>query len=95
MARYTVHPLDKKFHEWEQEHKEQRNRYWRSVHTAREDYMHQYRDLIDQTAKPLLHNWLEEHYGIRMGIDDQGNYTADYQVTDEKKFMMFKLRYWQ
>ena len=35
----------------------------------------------------------ELKYGIKMGIDWQGNYTQDFEVTDPKKYMLFQIKY--
>jgi hypothetical protein len=37
-------------------------------------------------------DYLEKHYGIRMNVVN-GNITDGYQVVDEKKFLVFLLKF--
>lgn len=80
---------------WNDERKQKRWDYWKAVNEARQDYLEEFKGVYDLTVRPALHYWIEEHYGIRMGIDDQGNYTQDYQIVDPKRYMMFQLKYWK
>jgi hypothetical protein len=76
------------------EDKKQRDRYWHSLYAMRQEYMEQYKDDYSMT-RSSLHYWAEEKYGFRMETDGEGNYTANYTVTDPKKFMLFQIKYWQ
>lgn len=42
---------------------------------------------------PTLPYWVEQKYGIKMGLDGQGNYTQEYTVVDPKRFMLFQIQY--
>jgi hypothetical protein len=72
----------------------ERNRYWASIHAMRSEYIEQYKGDYSMT-RPAIHYWAEEKYGFRMETDGEGNYTANYTVTDPKKFMLFQIKYWQ
>lgn len=73
----------------------ERNRYWRAIHAMRPEYMDEFKGLYDLTTRPSIHYWAEEKYGFRMETDGTGNYTANYSVTNPKKFMLFQLKYWK
>lgn len=81
------------FRQWDRERLERRNQYWQAINRARREYLDQYVGIYDLTVRPALHYWMQEHYGIRMGIDDQGNYTRDFEILDERRYLMFQLKY--
>lgn len=81
------------FDKWEQEDRARRNQYWQAISAMRQDYLIENKGQYDLTVRPTIHYWAELKYGIRMGLDGQGNYTKDYQVVDPKKFMLFQIKY--
>jgi hypothetical protein len=93
MSRYTINPLEKHFHQWDREQRARRNQYWNALHSMRDEYLEENKGQLDPTARPVLHYWAERKYGIKMGLDGQGNYTKDYTVTEPKKFMFFQIKY--
>lgn len=86
---------EESFRKWDAERKEQRQRYWDSLYRMRQEYMADNKGNFDLTSRPTMHYWAELKYGFRMGLDGQGNYTQDYEVTDPKKFMLFQIKYWK
>lgn len=71
---------------------EKRNQYWHSLHAVRTEYREEVGDNAEMKG-PTLPHWLEQKYGIKMGLDGQGNYTQDYEVVNPKRFMFFQIKY--
>ena len=78
---------------WKQ--REARDRYWSAIRNMREEYMQDNKGVYDLTARPTVHYWAEQKYGFRMEVDGNGGYTAEYTVTDPKKFLLFQIKYWR
>jgi hypothetical protein len=85
--------MEEQFQKWESEKRAKRDQYWNALFLMRNDYMEENKGLLDPTVRPTLHYYAELKYGIKMGLDGQGNYTKDYDVVDPKKFMFFQLKY--
>ena len=75
--------------------RERRDTYFNAIRNMRAEYMAEYKGEYDLTVRPTLHYWAEQKYGFVMATDGAGNYTADYNVVDPKKFMMFQIKYWE
>jgi len=75
--------------------RKERDRYWEALRGLRAEYLETNKGQYDLTARPTMHYYAEQKYGFKMGLSDTGEYTADYTVTDEKKFMLFKIAYWK
>ncbi len=75
--------------------KEERDRYFNSIRRMRHEYIEEHKGIYDLTARPTVHHWAEKKYGFAMALDGTGNYTADYTVTNPKKFMLFQIKYWK
>ena len=86
---------EESFRMWEQERKDKGIRYWNAIYAMRTDYLAENKGIYDLTARPTIHYWAELKYGFKMGLDGQGNYTREYEVTDPKKFMLFQIKYWK
>lgn len=78
---------------WNQQDKSKRNQYWQAIYEMRHEYIAEYKGIYDLTVRPAMHYWAEDKYGIKMGLDGQGNYTQDYTVINPKKFMLFQIKY--
>lgn len=78
---------------WATEEKAKRNQYWNAIWRMRQDYLAENKGVYDLEVRPALHDYAELKYGIKMGIDWQGNYTQDFEVTDPKKYMLFQIKY--
>lgn len=75
--------------------KERRDQYWKMLYAARSDFM----KLTDQAANEFndgdqgaFYYYLQRQYGLKMELID-GKITANYVITDEKKYTMFLLKY--
>ena len=79
----------------EETFKQDRNRYWQACHAMRAEYLEENKGIYDLTVRPRLDYWANEKYGFQMDMDSEGNYTANYTVTDPKKFMLFQIKYWR
>ena len=95
MSRYTIHPMEQNFQDWDRERREKRDQYWQSLYYMRQEYLAEHTGNYDLTSRPTMHYWAEERYGFKMGLDGQGNYTQDYEVVEPKKFMLFQIKYWK
>jgi hypothetical protein len=62
--------------------------YWNALKLVRKEYMEQNKqfDAYD------FEDYLIGQYGIKMGIID-GNITDGYQIVDEKKYLIFLLKF--
>jgi hypothetical protein len=73
--------------------RDRRDQYWNALYQMRQEYLEENKGYYDLTARPTVHYWAEQKYGIKMGIDSLGNYTEDYEVVDPKRFMLFQIKY--
>lgn len=87
-------PAEKYFSEWGTTQREKRAQYWASLQRMRKEYLDDNRGVYDLTVRPTMHYWAEQKYGLKIGLDGEGNYTQYYEVTDAKKFMLFQLKFW-
>lgn len=94
MTRYSVHPVEQSYQDWATKQKAKRDDYWRALKRARNEYLQANTGNYDLTSRPTFHFFIEQHYGLKMGIDSLGEYTSEYQVVDPKKFMLFQIKYW-
>jgi hypothetical protein len=78
-----------------EDYRAERNRYWSAIRDMRQEYMEEFKGIYDLTNRPTVHYWAEEKYGFRMEVDGEGGYTAKYDVIDDKKFMLFQIKYWK
>ena len=77
----------------EENSRARRDQYWNALYLMRQEYLEENKGHYDLTARPTVHYQAELKYGIKMGLDGQGNYTKDYEVVNPKKFMFFQLKY--
>jgi hypothetical protein len=70
------------------ERRKNRWNYWEALKKVRKEYMEQNKqfDAYD------FEDYLIGQYGIKMGIID-GNITDGYEIVDEKKYLIFLLKY--
>ena len=76
------------------EDKERRDKYFAVIRAMRVEYLEDNQGTYDHT-RPRLDYWANEKYGFQMESDGSGNYTANYTITDPKKFMLFQIKYWK
>lgn len=79
---------------WEVEKKSRRWQYWNALHAVRSEYRTDVGDNAELKG-PTLPYWVEQKYGIKMGLDGSGNYTQEYTVVDPKRFMFFQIKYFK
>ena len=79
---------------WEVEKKSRRWQYWNSLHAVRSEYRTEVGDNAGMTS-PTMPFWVEQKYGLKMGLDGQGNYTQEYTVVNPKRFMLFQIKYFK
>jgi len=77
---------------WQDETKSKRWQYWNALHAVRSEYRLAVGDNAEMKG-PTLPHWVEQKYGIKMGLDGQGNYTQHYDVVDPKRFLFFQIKY--
>ncbi len=73
---------------------ENRKQYWGALHAVRSEYQQDVGDNVGMTGSTMPY-WVEQKYGLRMGLDGGGNYTQHYDVVDPKKFMFFQIKYFK
>ena len=74
----------------EMEFRKKRWDYWSALKQIRKEYM-QDTATVEFDAFDF-EDYIEENYGIKMNIVD-GNITDGYKVMDEKKYLIFLLKY--
>ena len=71
--------------------KQRRLEHWHRLRLAKEDYYGIYDRLTEAT--PEFYDHLKKQYGLKLDFDNSGNITDTYQIIDEKKYMLFILKY--
>jgi hypothetical protein len=67
---------------------EHRDRYRNALRNSREEFL-----ASEAVTQMPFQDWLEKVYGVVMLKNDDGYYTMNYDVSDEKRFMMFQIKY--
>ena len=66
--------------------------YWAALKLVRKEYMQDISDLGGQFDAYDFEDYIEENYGIKMQIVN-GNITDGYKIMDEKKYLIFLLKF--
>ena len=66
--------------------------YWEALKKVRREYMLDIEQLGGQFDAFDFEDYLIENYGLKMNIVN-GNITDDYEIVDEKKYLIFILKY--
>ena len=74
------------------EQRKKRWDYWAALKLIRKEYMQDIADLGGQFDAYDFEDYIEANYGIKMNIVD-GNITDGYKIMDEKKYLIFLLKY--
>ena len=74
------------------EQRKKRWDYWAALKLIRKEYMQDIAQLGGQFDAYDFEDYIEANYGIKMQIVD-GNITDGYKVMDEKKYIIFLLKY--
>ena len=92
--RFSTHPAEESFRQWEAERKQERNRYWVMLRKAKNDWL----KLTEQAALEYdlddgaFYYYLQQNYGLRIELID-GKIGPEYAVVDEQKYLLFILKY--
>jgi hypothetical protein len=66
--------------------------YWAALKLVRREYMADLKALDGQFDAFDFEDYIEENYGIKMNIVN-GNITDGYKIMDEKKYLIFLLKF--
>ena len=85
---------EESFRKWEDERKQDRYRYWRMLKRAKADYLDlTYHASVEYTLTDSdFYYYLQHNYGLKPQIID-GKIGEFFDVVDEKKYMLFVLKY--
>ena len=67
---------------------EQRDQYRTALRNSREEFL-----ASPEVNLMPFQDWLDRKYGVEMLKNDDGYYYMNYAVSDEKRFMVFQLKY--
>jgi len=67
---------------------EHRDRYRNALRNSREEFL-----ASEAVTQMPFQDWIEKVYGVNMLKNDDGYYTMNYDISDEKRFMMFQIKY--
>ena len=67
---------------------EQRDQYRTALRNSREEFL-----ASDAVNVMPFQDWLDKVYGVEMLKNEDGYYYMNYAVSDEKRFMLFQLKY--
>lgn len=92
MTRYSVHPMEQNFRDWDSKQKAQRNEYWSRLRRAFNDYETGNHGPYGEPNFNTFKSFMEQRYGLRVSMTG-GDISSTYEVVDEKKHMLFLLKY--
>ncbi len=94
MTRFSnvTNPFQRSFQAWDEERKRRRDQYWMALYDARQEYMNHPDE--DRNTDSFFY-YLQRTYGFKPQITDDGKLGIDYTVHDEKKFLLFKIKYFK
>ncbi len=88
MTKYSTHPTEASYQEWDRAQKERRNIYWMRLQKAFRDYEEREVDANMNSFK----YYMEKQYGLRVNMVGS-NIDSTYQIIDESKHTIFLLKY--
>lgn len=72
------------------EKRKNRFNFWNELLLAKQEYLQTHKEYDTQD----FISWIEEMYGLKVIYDTTSNgYTDDYEILDEKKFIVYILKY--
>lgn len=92
MSRYAVHPMEANFQEWDRDYKEKRNRYWRWLQVAWQDYQEGDHGPYGEPNFSSFKYYMENKYGLRVNMVGS-NIDSSYQIIDDTKYTLFLMKY--
>ena len=69
-----------------------RYEYWSRLKKAYADYEYNHNGDVYETDLRSFDRWMQQHWGVAITIVDS-HFGSTYQVVDEKKYMLFMLKY--
>lgn len=92
MTRYSINPYEENFQKWEADRKRKRNEYWDMIRRAHKDY--EANECHGHKADSFggFRYWVERRWGLAIELVD-GKISAEYNVVDESKFLLFQMKY--
>jgi len=86
VTRYSIHPMEKNYNEWETKQRQQRNEYWLLLRRLKREW----------EEEAIMHGNLEEYVRAVAGIEMsliEGNISSTYEIVDPEQFLLCKLKY--
>lgn len=88
---------------WDPAQKRKRDQYWRMLRTAKAEYDESQKTNFVQpphhekyggdTSMNSFYYFMQNTYGVKMGLTGSKEITGEYTIVDEKKYTMFLLKY--
>ena len=75
------------------EERRKRHYYWAMLRQANDDFKKIVSPKKYGSNVYAFSYYLQDIYGLRPELDGSGNYTGDYTILDEKKYLLFLLKY--
>ena len=69
--------------------------FWMSIKRSYKDYEQNGNHGYYEPAQQYFVKWLEEHWGVKIYVSDNGNYSREYNIISPDKYTMFLLKYSQ
>lgn len=84
------------FESWERERRSKQYRYWSMLRSAKDEF---YRLVAQEGIADLMDDgsfyyFLQQNYGLRIELID-GNIAGEYHIVDEKKYLLFLMKFSQ
>ena len=70
-----------------------RDRFWAMLRRVKSDYFKMVVELGNDPDDGSFYTYMQDTYGIKLILTNRGEITDMFEVTDEKKQMMFILKY--
>ena len=84
--------MEQNFRDWDLKEKAKRNEYWRRLRAAWHDYEYGNHGPYGEPNFDTFKTMMERTYGLRVNMV-AGNIEGSYQIVDEKKHLLFLLKY--
>lgn len=95
MTRFSGSLLaEESFRNWEQERKVRRDKYWQMLRSAKNDFIKltEQASLEYEIGEDAFYYYLKQNYGLQVELID-GKIAGEYNIVDEKKYLMFLLKF--
>ena len=92
MTRYTIHPLDQSFYDWDRQRISGVMQVRRMLANAYKDYEQNVHHGYYEPNESSFRYWAERTYGIIPNLHN-GKVEGSYQIVDTKKHLLFQIKY--